>query len=161
MNANASPSKAPANDVALPAVRPYRRHAEVFSRVFHETGSLEISLEVYDAYRTREALAPARPDILDRVLTVAGSLFGVPRKRVLDRRRHNHLTSARYVAAWLLRRRQWSTPRIGEVLGLDHSTILSGLRKVANTTELLVAAHKAELLLKADEPDVGEIDGGA
>ena len=161
MTTNASPSKAPANDIALPDVRPYRRHAEVFCRVFHETGSLEIALEVYDAYRTREALAPARPDLLDRVLTVSGSLFGVPRKRVLERRRHNHLTSARYVAAWLLRRRQWSMPRIGEVLGLDHSTVLSGLRKVANTTELLVAAHKAELLLQADEPTIGAIDSAA
>jgi hypothetical protein len=37
---------------------------------------VEIALEVYDAYRTREALAPARPDLLGRVLTVSGSLFG-------------------------------------------------------------------------------------
>lgn len=141
----------PANDVGNRPAGPYTRYAAILSRVFKETGSLEIALEVLDAHRAREALAPARPDLLDQVLTVSSSLFGVPRKRILERNRHRHFTSARYVAAWLLRRRRWSTMKIGEALGLDHSTVLSGLRKVANALDLLVAAHKAELLLESDD----------
>jgi len=133
-------------------VRGYARYAEVFSRVYRESGSIEIALEVYETYRAREDLArPKRVDFAQRILQVSASLFCVPPKRILERNRHRDVTSARYVAAWLLSRRRWSTVKIGTLLDLDHSTVLHGLRRVAGDNDLLLAAHKAEQLLELDE----------
>lgn len=142
----------PSNDNALPVPGPYAHYAEVFSRVYRETGSIEIALEVYETYRAREDLArPKRVDFAQRILQISGSLFCVPPKRILERNRHRDVTSARYVAAWLLSRRRWSTVKIGTLLDLDHSTVLHGLRRVAGDDDLLLAAHKAEQLLELQD----------
>ena len=72
-------------------------------------------------------------------------------KRLRERNRHRDVTDARYVAAFLLRRRHWTTEKTGALFGLDHSTIVSGLQKVENTPRLLVAVAKAEHLLGAQQ----------
>jgi hypothetical protein len=149
MSTTLPPRHAQASDVAPTAAGGYSRYAEVFSRVYRETGSIEIALEVYDTFRAREDVARvARPDLPDRILELAGSLFHVPKRRLLERNRHRDVTSARYVAAWLLSRQKWSTVKIGALLDLDHSTVLHGLRRVAGNDHLLIAAHKAEQLLE-------------
>jgi chromosomal replication initiation ATPase DnaA len=120
----------------------------VFSRVYADARSIAIALEVLDAYRAREALVGLPyPDLPRRVLAIAASLFDVPVKRLLERNRCSDVTSARYVAAWVLRRQRWSYGKIADLFGLDHSTIIHGLRKVVTTSHLLLAAQKAEQFL--------------
>jgi chromosomal replication initiation ATPase DnaA len=125
----------------------YERWSIIFSRVHAEVGSIPIALEVLDTYRAREALRPRPLDVPKRILAISAAAFSVPTDRLLERNRHRDVTSARYVAAWLLRRRRWSYPKIAEFLGLDHSTVIHGLRKVAAHDHLLLAASKAEQLL--------------
>jgi hypothetical protein len=140
--------KTPANDATAPATGPYARYAQVFSRVYRETGSIEIALEVYETYRAREDLTRRRPAGLGQhVVEVAARQFGVNPKRLLEADRHKDVVAARWTAAWLLHRRRWSTLKIGSFLKHDHSTILFGLRRVAADQGLLLAAHKAETLL--------------
>ena len=124
------------NDITPPAHETaYDRLAQVFSRVYAETGSIATTLEVLDTQRARELVAKPPPDLPKRVLAAAAALFHVaPPARLLRRGRHRDICSARWVAAWMLRRRQWSTLKIGRYLGLDHSTVLHGLRRIAEST---------------------------
>ncbi len=127
---------------------PYARYAEIFSRVYGNTASIEIALEVVDALRTREAvLPPVIPDVPNLVIKVVAQLFSLKPKLLFGRNRHRDVTSARYVVAWLLFRRRWSKAKIASFFDLDHSTVIHGLRLVARDTNLLVAAHKAEQFL--------------
>ncbi len=127
----------------------YERYADIFSRVYADAHSIAIALEVLDAYRACEALSrPADRDLPKRVVAIAASLFHVPAKRLQERNRRAEVTSARYVAAWLLRRRRWSYGKIAELFDMDHSTIIHGLRRVATTSDLLLAALKAEQLIE-------------
>jgi chromosomal replication initiation ATPase DnaA len=127
--------------------------SRLFSRVYADVHSIALALEVLDTYRAREALTrPADLDLPKRVLAAAASLFHVPAKRLLQRNRRSDVTSARYVAAWVLRRQRWAHTKIAEFLGLDHSTIIHGLRKVTATAHLLLAALKAEQLLDTQFP---------
>ena len=133
---------------------PYARWADIFARAHNDTHSIATALEVLDAIREHERIAPPPIDYeVDRILTIAASLFSVPVKRLRERNQRQDVTSARYVAAVLLRRRRWTTTKIGDLFGLDHSTIVSGLSKVENTHHLLVAAAKAEQLLALDGVD--------
>lgn len=91
----------------------YERYADVFSRAYADTHSIAIALEVLDTFRAREVLTrPADHDLPKRVLAIAASLFHVPAKQLLERNRRADVTSARYVAAWVLRRRRWSYARL-------------------------------------------------
>jgi len=133
----------------------YERYADVFSRVYADARSIAIALEVLDTYRAREVLVrPADHDLPKRAIATAASLFHVPAKRLLERNRRADVTSARYVAAWVLRRRRWSYAKIAELFDLDHSTIIHGLRKVAATGDLLLAALNAEQLLETFQVSV-------
>ena len=125
----------------------YERWSVIFSRIHAEVRSIPIALEVLDTYRAREALQPRPIDVPKRILAICAAAFNVPAERLLQRNRHQDVTSARYVAAWLLRRRRWAYSKIGEFLRLDHSTIIHGLRKVAACDHLLLAASKAEQVL--------------
>lgn len=130
---------------------PYSRWADIFARAHNDTHSIAVALEVVDAIRECEGTDP--PPItheVDRILAVVAGLFDMPVKRLRERSRRHDVTSARYVAAMLLRRRQWTTTKLGDYFGLDHSTIVCGLQKVANTHHLLIAAAKAEHLLRLE-----------
>jgi chromosomal replication initiation ATPase DnaA len=134
----------------------YARWAAIFRRAHEDTNSIPLALAVLDTIRAREsaryrALAEDDPN---RVVRVAAGLFHVPFKLMFDRCRHSDVTSARYVAAWIFRRRHWSLHKIARFFSLDHSTIVHGLRKVDSTAHLLFAAHKADKLLELD-PDAG------
>jgi hypothetical protein len=147
----------PADTTAL-ATGPYARYAEVFSRVFRETGSIEIALEVYETYRAREDVSRReRGDLGQHIIQISARQFGVNPKRLLEADRHKDVVAARRIAAWLLHRRRWSTLKIGSLLNHDHSTILSGLRRVAADKELLVAAHRAEALLQSEQGPCGPV----
>lgn len=140
------------NDTAPPVHEtPYDRLAQVFSRVYAETGSIATTLEVLDTQRARELVAKPPPDLPKRVLATAAALFHVtPPARLLRPGRHRDICSARWVAAWILRRRRWSTVKIGRFFGLDHSTVLHGLRRVAASQELILQARLAEEMLCHD-----------
>lgn len=133
---------------AAPPQSPYERWADIFVRAHDDTHSIALALEALDAIRSFENIG-TRPAVDDsgRILAIAASLFSVPVKRLRERNRHRDVTDARYVAAFLLRRRDWTTEKTGALFGLDHSTIVSGLQKVENTPRLLVAVAKAEHLL--------------
>jgi chromosomal replication initiation ATPase DnaA len=127
----------------------YDRLAQVFSRVYAETHSVATALEVLDTHRAREAVAQPIPDLPKQVLIVAGSLFHVPPSRLLQPGRHRDICSARWIAAWLLHRRRWTTVKIGSYLRLDHSTVLHGLRRVASSEDLLLLARHADEFLES------------
>jgi chromosomal replication initiation ATPase DnaA len=131
----------------------YDRLAQVFSRVYAETGSIATTLEVLDTQRARELVAKPTPDLPKRVIAAAAACFHVmPPARLLRPGRHRDICSARWVAAWMLRRRNWSTLKIGRFLGLDHSTVLHGLRRVAADENLLLLASAAEDRIAGEEP---------
>lgn len=65
------------------------------------------------------------------LLAKAATLYDVAPDDILGRNRNRRPMLARQAACWLLRNRAGlSYPRIGEVLGLDHSTVLHACRKV-------------------------------
>ena len=141
-------TSAAANDTRTPAVAPYERYAAIFSLAHAETHSIAAALELVDTFRAQEApSALPDADLPSRVLTISAALFSVPIDRLHQRLRHRDVTSARYVAAWLLSRRHWASTKIGSHLGLDHSTVLHGIRRVETTDHLRTLACKAELLL--------------
>jgi chromosomal replication initiation ATPase DnaA len=144
------------NDITPPAHHTaYDRLAQVFSRVYAETGSIATTLEVLVTQHVRELVAKPTPDLPKRVLAAAAALFHVtPPARLLRPGRHRDVCSARWIAAWMLRRRNWSTPKIGRFLGLDHSTVLHGLRRVAACENLLLMASAAEEQV-AEDPLAG------
>lgn len=127
----------------------YARWAPIFEQALSDMKSVPLALALLDTVRARESrrfrtLAEQNPA---QVVRVAAALFHVPSKRLFERCRQADVTSARYVASWVLRRRHWSLHKIARFFSLDHSTIVHGLRKVDTTAHLLFAAHKAEHLL--------------
>jgi chromosomal replication initiation ATPase DnaA len=102
---------------------------------------------VLDVHRARITVLPPGPELPQRVLAAAASVFNLPMSRLLRPGRHRDVCYARWVAAWMLRQRAWSTVKIGRFLGLDHSTILHGLRRVANDAHLMLHARAAETRL--------------
>jgi Bacterial dnaA protein helix-turn-helix len=141
-------TSAAANDTRTPALAPYERYAAIFSLAHAETHSIAAALELVDTFRAQEApSALPDADLPSRVLKISAALFSVPIERLHQRLRHRDVTSARYVAAWLLSRRHWASTKIGAHLGLDHSTVLRGIRRVEATDHLRTLACKAELLL--------------
>jgi chromosomal replication initiation ATPase DnaA len=134
----------------------YEALAEVFSRVYAETHDIATTLEVLDAHRAREELAPPRADLPQCILAAAAALFHVPPSRLLRPGRHRDLCCARWIAAWILRQHGWSTIKIGRFLGLDHSTVLHGLRRVAADHRLHLlardAAHRIQMTMAPANP---------
>ena len=134
---------------------PYERWADIFSMALKDTHSIALALEVLDNIRALENIStPLAPDDTPRILAVVASLFSVPVERLHERNRRRDVTDARYVAAFLLRRRHWTTEKTGTLFGLDHSTIVTGLQKVENTPRLLVAVAKAEHLLRPSSVEI-------
>jgi hypothetical protein len=146
----------------------YERYADVFSRVYVDAHSIAIALEVLDIHRACAARArPADLDFPGRVLETAATLFSVPPGRLRERNRRTDVTSARYVAAWVLRRHRWVYPKIAELFGLNHATIIHGIRKVSASSHLLLAALKLESIIDGaatsasrDVPANGAAGGG-
>jgi chromosomal replication initiation ATPase DnaA len=139
---------APVNDTSDSASCRYERFATVFSRIYEETASIAVALEVLDAYRARETLTQPRVrDFGSLVVEIVARRFSLRPKLLFERNRHRDVTSARYVAAWILLRHRWTKEKIATYFHLDHSTVIHGLKRVASDNALLVAAHIAEQLL--------------
>ena len=116
-----------------------------------ETRSIAATLELRDAQRTAEISTPVIDLALpNRVIEIAASFFHVrPPRRLLRPGRHRDICAARWVASWLLRQQGWTTLKIGRFFSIDHSTVIHGLRRVANDVTLRRVAHAAAELLAA------------
>lgn len=65
-----------------------------------------------------------------KVLRVVAHAYSITVDDLTGRDRHKNTAEARLVAYWLLRTRtRLSFPEIGKVLGKDHTSVMSGVRK--------------------------------
>ena len=65
------------------------------------------------------------------VIKAASDYYGIPTDAILGRGRYSEVLRARFSIYYVLRERDgMSTPQIGKRLNRDHSTVLSGLRRV-------------------------------
>lgn len=78
-----------------------------------------------------------------RIVDACAMHFGVTVDEIRGTSRLAHITRARHVAAWLLRKmRSHSFPEIARILQRgDHTTILSACRKIEGNPELLAFAE--------------------
>lgn len=74
----------------------------------------------------------------DSLVKRAADLYGVAVADMLGGARSPQVAKARHAAAWLLREQGMSLPEIGRLLGLHHTTVLYGCRKIAATPSLRV-----------------------
>jgi chromosomal replication initiation ATPase DnaA len=152
------PVTAASSDAALaaegtaPAATGYERLADLFSRIYSQTRSIALALELLDAERARDAAAaPIDLRLPSRIVEVAASLYYVrPARRLLRPGSHRDICHARWVASWLLRKQGWTTLKIGRFLSVDHSTVIYGLRRIAADPSLRRMAHAAVDLLTRD-----------
>jgi hypothetical protein len=59
--------------------------------------------------------------------------------------------------AYVLRTHDWTPRRIGDALGLDRTTVLHGLARIAATPELFALAEAAIDAVDAVGPHLGEL----
>lgn len=73
---------------------------------------------------------------------------GIPADDLLGRRRQPRVARARHLLCWCARDRLgWSYPKIGRVLGRDHTTVLHAVRMVAADRGLLDRAPAVYALI--------------
>jgi hypothetical protein len=78
-----------------------------------------------------EAMIPNHPTALAMLATVA-AVYGLDAKDLAGRERWPTIVEARHLAWWLLREKTgWSYPELGRALGVDHTSVLNGVRKTA------------------------------
>ncbi len=88
--------------------------------------------------------SPARPPPAAIVIATA-NYFGVKASGILSSSRYATTADARHVAMWLCRSFGASYPEIGIAFGRDHSTVMSGVRKVDDTPRLRADAAKLRI----------------
>ena len=85
------------------------------------------------------------------IVDIVAGLAGITRDDILGQRRHRRIAWPRQIACYLIRRRCiTSLPRIGQLMGRDHTTILHAERAVAKrllerepeTVQLIAAAER-------------------
>lgn len=127
----------------------YDHLATVFQQACSQGRSTADALRALDEYRLERAATNVVVDSF-RVVTLAAKAFGVAPRRVLDGDRHRAVCNARWVAAKVLSVRGWSSVQIGDVLGLDHSSVLHALKMIDRRPELVT---EAEAVLASVEPE--------
>lgn len=137
----------------------YEEKADVFSRAFVDTGSVADSLRIADA--VAEATPDKAPDIIarwapriDAVLTAVADHHEQTQAWITEKKRGSRERSdARHVACWLLRQiTPMSTPEIGWVIGMDHSTVCHAIRRVWGTVQLRETAQRLLEQLRSANP---------
>lgn len=84
-------------------------------------------LEFADTRSERRMWAPSR----GRVLQLVSRASGFPADELIGQGRYHDLCRARHVGFWLMRRYGYSMGEIGATFGgRDHTTVLSGIRRV-------------------------------
>jgi chromosomal replication initiation ATPase DnaA len=103
---------------------------EAFARAYRETGQTTaamraIGIDPHAKRRPERSLDAAM--ILDCVAEKYGVAVGV----IMQRRRHASVVRLRWEVMARMRALGWSLPRIGREMGMNHSTVLYGLRRAA------------------------------
>lgn len=73
--------------------------------------------------------------VLNATLLIASQTFDVRPADILGRGRIRQIAYGRHYAMWLLRELGYSFPEIGRNLGVDHSTVIFGVRGHARRLE--------------------------
>lgn len=81
----------------------------------------------------REIMRTPRSDgpTATQIMAAVAIVFQIPSEDLLAKSRKRERVKARHLLAWELRYRKcWSLPRIGDFVGLDHTTITNSLQVV-------------------------------
>jgi chromosomal replication initiation ATPase DnaA len=65
-----------------------------------------------------------------QILDGVAATFGITREQLLSRSKYGRFSEARKVAYYLLRKSDYSTTEVGEIMHRDHSTVIVGSQKV-------------------------------
>lgn len=111
-------------------------------------------------------MTPNHPTAIATVALIAG-VYGIDPEVIWSRRRTPCVVEARHLSWWALRERTgWSYPELGRALGVDHSSVLQGVRracgKVRDGTGSMFMRSALELLERLSKPEGKPvvIDGG-
>ena len=100
-----------------------------------ERKALELTKEIS---RLRDALDQMEEQTSDQItlrqiILAVCAYYNVPKIDLLSKRRNSHLTIARHVAFYLARKHTlMSQPMIGKFMKRDHTSVIHGVRKIAN-----------------------------
>jgi chromosomal replication initiation ATPase DnaA len=87
----------------------------------------------------------------ERVIAATCHHFAVDVDRVRGGHRDRNTVDARHTAMWLIRDAGRSYPEIGAELGMDHTSAISGVRRVEKTERLLATAYTIRRSLTGEE----------
>jgi chromosomal replication initiation ATPase DnaA len=73
-------------------------------------------------------------------VTAAALAAGTTVEAITSGDRHHEAIRGRWVVAHVLREQGLSLPVIGSLMGQDHTTVLNGLRRLPDDTDLWIAA---------------------
>ena len=112
---------------------------EIFTAVFNDQG-LSAAIDAVAAHRPPPPPAPACSSFLRRVCVA----LEVEPKQMLYGGRTKRLADVRHIAMWVCREYLGASyPEIGKALGgMDHSSIIHGVRRVDKTPRLLEQGEK-------------------
>jgi chromosomal replication initiation ATPase DnaA len=101
--------------------------------------------------RIRAAATMTRGSWSTRVFYAACEHFGITPEKALDGSRDRTCVNARHVAMWLMRDAGRSYPEIGKEIGMDHTSVMSGVRRVESKPLLLETAQEIRAALTGEE----------
>lgn len=93
-----------------------------------EVANLVLSYVAKNPHWDEEKAAPFNESVLGKMKKAVKDVLGVEFSDVMGRNRHRDLTDARMMMYLLLREYGLSYPRIGKIMGKNHTTILWGVR---------------------------------
>lgn len=104
--------------------------------------------------QVRARLPKAPPTTIERVVALAATAFGLEPRRMRSAvgGRTRTRSEARWVAAAVLRGQGLALTACGRAVGLDHSTVLYGLRQIAARPELEAAVARVSAQVQAEIP---------
>ena len=87
------------------------------------------------------------------IVSAVSRATGLPREQITGRRRYSNVARARHLVMFLARRAGYSFPAIGRWLCCDHSTVISGVKRVE---ELLPSDATLREWLDAAQRDLND-----
>lgn len=125
----------------------YIRHAAVLGAAFDRTKNVAASLRALDHHRERlknpVIEPPLRSAEVPSLIACGAHHFDVPEPRIRDAgNRHPDVIRCRWALIKIMRDQNWSMPKIGAALGMDHSSVANGLNKLPSRPEILEAVPK-------------------
>lgn len=116
------------------------------NEIARERGYLERRRQLNE----RVTVALTRGTWSTRTFAAVCAYFEVDGDTLLSRSLAREVVKARHVAMWVMRQGGQSYSHIGRELGVDHSTVMNGVRRVDKSPDLLSdATHLHDLLGQA------------